>query len=85
MRTKHKKVLLAVFQDPVLSSITWKDIENMLLALGAHIEEARGSRVVIELNGIIAVFHRPHPRKETDKGAVKSLRNFLNEAGIQLC
>ncbi|MEW6501251.1 MAG: hexulose-6-phosphate isomerase, partial [Thermodesulfobacteriota bacterium] len=30
-----------------------------------------------------AVFHRPHPRKETDKGAVKSLRRFLENAGVK--
>jgi hypothetical protein len=32
---------------------------------------------------MIAVFHRPHPRKEIDKGAVKSLRKFLREAGVE--
>jgi hypothetical protein len=30
-----------------------------------------------------AVFHRPHPRKETDKGALKSVRRFLTEAEIE--
>jgi len=29
-----------------------------------------------------AVFHRPHPRKETDKGALRSMRRFLLEAGV---
>ena len=28
------------------------------------------------------VFHRPHPEKETNKGAVKSVRRFLMEGGI---
>ena len=57
-------------------------VENMLLSLGADVEEAAGSRICIVLNGTIAVFHRPHTRKETDKGAVKSLRKFLIEAGV---
>ena len=35
------------------------------------------------LNGMRAVFHRPHPRKETDKGAVKSIMRFLLEAGFK--
>jgi hypothetical protein len=39
--------------------------------------------VRVSLNGIDAVFHRPHPAKETDKGAVKSVRRFLREAGIE--
>jgi hypothetical protein len=29
------------------------------------------------------VFHRPHPRKETDKGAVKSVRKFIEAAGVK--
>jgi len=35
------------------------------------------------LNGVRAVFHRPHPRKQTDKGALKSMRRFLIEAGVK--
>jgi len=35
------------------------------------------------LNGMRAVFHRPHPQKETDKGAVISIRRFLTEAGVE--
>lgn len=84
MNNKHQKTLIAIFQNPILSNIAWRDIEKMLIAMGAIVEEAEGSRVAIDLNGVVAVFHRPHPRKETDKGAVKSMRNFLIEAGIKL-
>jgi len=54
----------------------------MLEALGAEITQGAGSRVRIALNGVRAVFHRPHPHKETDKGAIRSLRRFLTEAGV---
>jgi hypothetical protein len=64
--------------------VVWKDIENMLKNLGAEITEGNGSRVRIALNGIRAVFHRPHPRKETDKGALVSIRRFLTTAGVIL-
>jgi hypothetical protein len=30
-----------------------------------------------------AVFHRPHPQKETDKGAMMSMRRFLENAGVK--
>lgn len=83
MDSKHRKTLGTIFDNPVRSSIPWRDIEAMLVACGAIIEEAEGSRVAILLNGIAAVFHRPHPQKETDKGAVKSMRRFLTEAGIK--
>lgn len=79
----HRKTLLAIFEDPVRSNIPWADIEKLLVALGADLSEGRGSRVRIYLNEVRAVFHRPHPQKETDKGAVKSIRRFLTEAGIQ--
>lgn len=65
------------------AGINWSEIENLLKACGAEISEGRGSRVRIILNGVRAVFHRPHPQKETDKGAVKSMRRFLIEAGIR--
>ena len=83
MNKKHQKILEQIFQNPVLPSIAWKDIEAMLKALGAEISEGNGSRVRIALNGIRAVFHRPHPQKETDKGAVISMRRFLKEADIK--
>ncbi len=83
LSSKHHKTLHAVFEDPARSDVAWEDIENLLLALGAELSEGRGSRVRIYLGGVRAVFHRPHPRKETDKGALKSMRRFLSEAGIQ--
>ncbi len=55
----------------------------MFVAYGAEISEGQGSRVRIALNGVRAVFHRPHPQKETDKGAVVSVRRFLIEAGVE--
>lgn len=82
MGPKHKRTLAAIFEDPVRSNIAWRDIESMLEAAGAEITEGAGSRVRIALNGVRAVFHRPHPQKETDKGAVKSMRRFLTEAGV---
>jgi HicA toxin of bacterial toxin-antitoxin, len=82
MNKKHQRTLQAIFEDPVKSGILWSDIERLLIALGAEISEGRGSRVRIALRGMRAVFHRPHPRKETDKGAVVSMRRFLTEAGV---
>jgi hypothetical protein len=74
--------LEAIFATPVQASIVWRDIEALFVACGAEISEGDGSRVRVALNDVRAVFHRPHPQKETDKGAVKSVRRFLTEAGI---
>ncbi len=83
MASKHKKTLKSIFEDPVKSNVPWKDIENLLKSLGAELSEGRGSRIRIYLNGVRAVFHRPHPKKETDKGALKSMRRFLTETGVE--
>lgn len=82
MGKKHRKTLEAIFENPVRSNVLWSDVEKMLQALGAELSEGSGSRVRIALRGVRAVFHRPHPRKETDKGALMSMRRFLTEAGV---
>jgi hypothetical protein len=79
---KHRKTLEAIFENPVKSNVAWSDIVKMLEAIGAELSEGSGSRVRIALRGVRAVFHRPHPQKETDKGALMSMRRFLTEAGV---
>jgi hypothetical protein len=78
--SKHQRVLEAIFDKR--ASIPWPESESMLRYHGAEISEGRGSRVRIALNGVRAVFHRPHPQKETDRGAVASMQRFLTEAGL---
>ena len=83
MNSKQEKTLEVIFADPVRSNIHWADVESLLLSLGASTKEGAGSRVGFSLNGVDLVVHRPHPQKETDKGAVKSVRKFLVNAGIK--
>jgi hypothetical protein len=83
LNRKHRAILAAVFAEPVRAGIAWRDIEALLVACGAEVSEGQGSRVRVALKGVRAVFHRPHPQKETDKGAVKSVRRFLIEAEIE--
>lgn len=82
MNSKHKKTLQEIFKNPTPSNIEWSAIEALLKALGAELSEGNGSRVRIKLNTVRAVFHRPHPEKITDKGAVKSMKRFLENAGV---
>ena len=82
MQGKHRKTLEAAFADPLRSNVPWAEVEALFVAIGCDVSAGRGSRVRVSLNGVDAVFHRPHPAKETDKGALKSVRRFLREAGI---
>ncbi len=83
MNQRHKKTLETIFRKPEPASLNWNDIEKLFRVLGGVVSEREGSRVAVLLNGRVAVFHRPHPRKETDKGAVKSVRKFLENAGVK--
>jgi hypothetical protein len=80
---KHRKTLEAIFEKPERANIAWRDVEALFIALGAEISEGSGSRVRVALKDVRAVFHRPHPRKETNKDAVKSVRRFLEAAGVK--
>ena len=83
MDGKHRKTLEAIFERPERANIVWRDVEALFNALGAEISEGNGSRVRVALKDVRAVFHRPHPHKETNKGAVKSVRRFLEAAGVK--
>ena len=83
VRRKHRNTLAAIFKRPTQGGIRWDDIESLLLACGVAIEERAGSRMYIELNGVAAHFHRPHPSKEARKGMVEATRRFLDEAGVK--
>jgi hypothetical protein len=80
---KHRKTLEAIFEKPERANIAWRDVEALFLALGAEISEGSGSRVRVALKDVRAVFHRPHPRKETNNVAIKSVRRFLEAAGVK--
>lgn len=82
MNNKQRQTLDKILEKPKRSDIPWSNIESLIIALGGEISEGRGSRVRIVLNDVKAIFHRPHPGRVTEKGAVKSVRRFLQEAGV---
>ena len=82
MKSKHRKVLKAIFSNPVNGNLEWRKIEALFLALGAEKDEGQGSAVTFILRGIRVDFHRPHPNKESLRYRVKAAREFLKKAGI---
>ena len=81
--SKHDITLAAIFAKPTRANVKWADIVSLLEHLGAVITEGRGSRVNVALNDVRATFHRPHPRPDTDKGALKSVKRFLKQAKVE--
>ena len=80
---RHRKTLAAIFEEPTRADVTWTSIERLIKALGAEITEGRGSRMRFHLSGVRALFHRPHRRKECDRGALRSVRRLLTSAGVE--
>lgn len=83
MKRKSSKTLALIFARPVSGSIKWRDIESLLVDLGAKVSEREGSRIGVKLFGEVRVFHRPHPSPDTDKGAVESIRKWLENNEVK--
>lgn len=83
MKRKHRQILELIFSHPTSAKVKWSDIEALFRELGAQITEREGSRVGVRLFGERRVFHRPHPSPDTDKGALASVRKWLEENGVK--
>ena len=83
LRGKHAATLRAIFTDPVNGSIKWREIEAMLIALGAEMSEGSGSRVRFTIADQTLFLHRPHPSPDTKRWAIRDIREFLMNVGIK--
>lgn len=83
MNKRQRRTLEAVFTKPTPQDIRWAEIERLIRALGGEVEQREGSRMALTLKGIRAVFHKPHPRPETDRNTVRDLKDFLERAGVE--
>ena len=83
MRRRYQRTLAAIFRTPTASNVRWDDALALLEACGATFEEREGSRLAVLLNDNVIHLHRPHPGNEMDRGAVASLRRFLDQLGIR--
>lgn len=83
MNKRQRRTLNRIFAQPISGNIKWQEVESVLKSLGAVISERAGSRVAVLLNERVAVFHRPHPSPNMDKGAVRDVRRFLENMGIR--
>lgn len=82
MTGKHLKTLEKMQAHPRPANLPWKNIENLLVHVGAEIIEGKGSAITVVLKGQVASFHRPHPGKEANKGAIVNALKLLKRAGV---
>ena len=82
MNRKHRATLSAVFARPTSSALLWADIEGLFMAVGCRVLEGDGSRARFEKNGVVAVFHRPHPANEARYYQVRDARDYFTKIGV---
>ena len=77
MKRKHGATIENVTRgDP---GTDWRDVEALLIHLGAEREEGDGSTVTFVLNERKLTVDRPHPSRDSGHGWVKRVRIFLKE------
>ena len=83
MKRKHQRTLALIFARPTSANVQWRDIEALFIELGAEVSEREGSREAVVLFAEVRIFHRPHPSPNSDKGAVASIRKWLEQQGVE--
>jgi hypothetical protein len=73
--TKHKKIYDKIFKDPI-TPIDWPKIESMLVALGAEVEETKGSGVSFLLTTSRQTFIGHIPAMRPKDMSLKSCGSF---------
>jgi len=63
-------------------NLHWRDVEALLLYLGATVEPSHGARVKVVLNGHEFFFRHPGHCNEMSRIEVKRLREELIGAGV---
>lgn len=64
------------------SNIHWKEIESLLVHLGAELTEGRGATVTVMLDDQEFTLHRPHHGATMSKNELHHLRDFLTATGM---
>jgi hypothetical protein len=82
LNTRQARTLAAIFTSPTPNTIRWNEVESLLEAIGAELDERAGSRVAIMIQGRVNVIHKPHPRPTMNRATVRDIKRLLEAAGI---
>ena len=86
MSHKHDSLLRSIFEGPVSGNVHWREVESMLVHLGARIEPHHGASFRVELNGIEGFLHQALPQKVAailrTKQELRHVRDYLASAGV---
>lgn len=83
MSSHHANLIRLIFEDPPSHNVHWRDVESLLLHVGATVESLSGARVKATMGRAEAILHRPHHHaNELDKQGLVHLREFLARCGV---
>lgn len=84
MSHKQESLLRIIFEGPVSSNIHWREVESLLVHLGARVEPHHGASFRVVLNGVEGFIHRPHNNSTCTKQELRHVRDYLVSAGVSL-
>jgi hypothetical protein len=82
MSHKHENLLQTIFAGPVSGNVHWREVEAMLVHLGAQVEPHHGASFHVALNGVEGFLHRPHNSPTCTKQELRHVRDYLASAGV---
>src|SRR5450432_2757528 len=78
----QQKIYERLLQHPMPNNIQWREVWNMLTALGgAETKEDDNGTLKVSRNGQTLVLHRPRGKDLSDKKDLMHIRHFLERAG----
>ena len=80
MNHKHRKVLHTLFAHPASANLSPRAVESVLKELGAEIEQRRGGRWGVRLNGHFAEFS--HGGHALAPQQVRRIAKYVADAGV---
>lgn len=82
MKGSQKRLLQAIFSNPIKATLVWSEIEALLISLGCEVQEGKGSAIKIYHGDNYLFLHRPHPQKEAKCYQIREVRDFLKDLNM---
>ncbi len=83
LRARHRRILERIFAAPTPPDIRWTEAVSLLRAIEVEVSERAGFRMLLKKGSERMVMHRPHPRPNLSRPAVRDLAKFLEALGVK--
>jgi len=80
MNHRHRKILHAIFAHPINANIAMRDVESVLVEMGAEVSDAKKSKMHVKMKDHSVNFEAAH--HSLSKQQVVQVRKFIEACGI---